>query len=81
MTTGFANVGLSGDYGASFFLTQLVGSAKARELFFTAERVDAATCLSLGIVNRVVPPARLEDVDDHMTASYFAPVTPELDLD
>ncbi len=26
-------------------------------------------------------PARLDDVDDHMTASYFAPVTPELDLD
>jgi enoyl-CoA hydratase/carnithine racemase len=55
VTTGFANVGLSGDYGASFFLTQLVGSARARELFFTAERVDAETCLALGIVNRVVP--------------------------
>ena len=54
ITTGFANVGLSGDYGASFFLTQLVGQAKARELFFIGERVDAATCLELGLVNRVV---------------------------
>jgi enoyl-CoA hydratase/carnithine racemase len=54
VTTGFANVGLSGDYGASFFLTQLVGSATARELFFTAERVDAERCERLGLVNRVV---------------------------
>jgi enoyl-CoA hydratase/carnithine racemase len=55
VTTGFANVGLSGDYGASFFLSQLVGTAKARELFYSAERVDARTCERLGIVNRVVP--------------------------
>jgi enoyl-CoA hydratase/carnithine racemase len=61
VTTGFANVGLSGDYGASFFLTQLVGTARARELFFTAERIDAATCERLGIANRVVPAARLMD--------------------
>ena len=59
VTTGFRNVGLSGDYGASFFLTQLVGTAKARELFYTGARVDAATCLLLGIVNRVVPDAEL----------------------
>jgi enoyl-CoA hydratase/carnithine racemase len=61
VTTGFANVGLSGDYGASFFLTKLVGSARARELFLTAERVDAARCEALGIVNRVVPDDRLMD--------------------
>lgn len=59
VTTGFANVGLAGDYGSSFFLPRLIGAARARELFFTAERVDAATCLSLGIVNRVVPDDRL----------------------
>jgi enoyl-CoA hydratase/carnithine racemase len=61
VTTGFANVGLAGDYGASFFLPQLVGQARARELFFTSERVDAETCLALGIVNRVVPAGRLMD--------------------
>jgi enoyl-CoA hydratase/carnithine racemase len=60
ITTGFANVGLSGDYGTSFFLTQLIGSARARELFFTADRVDAQTCLALGLVNRVVPAHSLE---------------------
>lgn len=61
VTTGFANVGLAGDYGVSFFLTHIVGSAKARELFFTAERLDAAECARLGIVNRVVPAERLMD--------------------
>lgn len=60
VTTAYARLGLSGDYGASWFLTRLVGTAKARELMFTAERVDAATCLALGLVNRVVPDAELE---------------------
>ena len=59
ITTGFANIGLSGDYGASFFLTQLVGTARARELFFSADRVDADRCEALGIVNRVVPDDQL----------------------
>jgi enoyl-CoA hydratase/carnithine racemase len=61
VTTGFANVGLSGDYGLSFFLPQLVGLAKAREFFLTAERVDAEECERIGIVNRVVPRERLMD--------------------
>ena len=61
VTTGFASVGLAGDYGASFFLTQLVGTARARELFYSAERVDAARCEALGIVNRVVPDEDLAD--------------------
>jgi len=61
VTTGFRNVGLSGDYGASFFLTQLVGTARARELFYSAARVSAAECLALGIVNRVVPDDQLRE--------------------
>jgi enoyl-CoA hydratase/carnithine racemase len=32
MTTAFARVGFSGDYGGTYFMTQLVGAAKAREL-------------------------------------------------
>jgi 2-(1,2-epoxy-1,2-dihydrophenyl)acetyl-CoA isomerase len=54
ITTAFARVGFSGDYGGTFFLTQLVGSAKARELFYFSERLGADECLSLGIANRVV---------------------------
>jgi 2-(1,2-epoxy-1,2-dihydrophenyl)acetyl-CoA isomerase len=59
--TAFARVGYSGDFGGSFFLTQLVGTAKARELYFTADLLDAQQALALGLVNRVVPDTRLEE--------------------
>jgi len=55
VSTGFARVGLAGDYGASFFLTHLVGTARAREFFLSSERLDAQTCQDMGLVNRVVP--------------------------
>jgi len=60
VSTGFARVGLSGDYGASYFLTHLVGTSRARELFFSSERIDSATCERLGIMNRVVPDDQLQ---------------------
>jgi 2-(1,2-epoxy-1,2-dihydrophenyl)acetyl-CoA isomerase len=59
--TAFARVGYSGDFGGSYYLTQLVGSAKARELYYTADILDAAEALRLGLVNRVVAEARLEE--------------------
>ncbi len=55
MTTAFARVGLAGDYGGTWFLTQLVGPAKAKELYFLPERMSMDTALELGIVNKVVP--------------------------
>ncbi|MBF6571196.1 MAG: enoyl-CoA hydratase [Candidatus Binataceae bacterium] len=57
--TAFARVGFSGDFGGTYFLTQLVGPAKARELYFTAEVLGAEEALKLGMVNRVVPAAAL----------------------
>ena len=58
--TAFARVGYSGDFGGSYFLTRLVGTAKARELYFTADILDARQALDLGLVNRVIPDAELE---------------------
>ena len=55
VTTAFRNIGLSGDYGSSWFLTRLVGPAVAKELLMTARRIPAEECLRLGIVNRIVP--------------------------
>ena len=59
--TAFARVGYSGDFGGSYYLTQLVGTAKARELYFTADLLDAPQALALGLGHRVVPDARLEE--------------------
>jgi len=60
MTTAFAKVGLTGDYGGTYLLTQLVGTAKARELYLLADRFDMTEALRLGLVNWVVPRAELE---------------------
>lgn len=61
LTTAFARVGFSGDYGGSYFLTQLVGSAKAREMYFLSDRVDADEALRLGLVNWVCTPEALAE--------------------
>jgi enoyl-CoA hydratase/carnithine racemase len=53
-------LGLSGDYGASWFLTRLVGPARAREILFLGDRLSAAECLALGLANRVLPDAELQ---------------------
>ncbi len=60
MGTIFRNVGFSGDFGGSFFLQRIVGSGKARELYFTGEVLDAAAALQIGMVNRVVEHDQLE---------------------
>jgi len=61
IATGYVRIGLSGDYGIAWLLTQLVGTARARELMFTGEKVDAARCEQIGLVNRVVPDERLQE--------------------
>jgi enoyl-CoA hydratase/carnithine racemase len=61
VSTGYLRVGLSGDYGIAWLLTRLVGTARARELMFTSDKVDAARCAAIGLVNRVVPDAKLQD--------------------
>jgi 2-(1,2-epoxy-1,2-dihydrophenyl)acetyl-CoA isomerase len=60
LTTAFVNVGASGDYGGSYFLTKLVGGAKARELYFTGRKIEGAEAAALGIVNHLVPDDQLE---------------------
>ena len=59
MTTAFARVGFSGDYGGTYFMTQLIGAAKARQLYFLSERVTATEALALGLTNWVCEPEEL----------------------
>ncbi|MDE2378271.1 enoyl-CoA hydratase [Bradyrhizobium sp.] len=61
VSTGYARVALSGDYGIAWLLTRLVGTSRARELMFTGDKVDAARCEAIGLVNRVVPDDRLQE--------------------
>jgi 2-(1,2-epoxy-1,2-dihydrophenyl)acetyl-CoA isomerase len=59
MSTAFAKMGFSGDFGGHWFLSRLVGPARARELYFTSAMLDAARMEALGLANRVVPDAKL----------------------
>lgn len=58
--TAFARVGLSGDFGGSYFLSQLVGTGRARELYYTGGELRAEEAQRLGVANRLVADDRLE---------------------
>ena len=59
--TAFGRVALSGDFGGSYYMQRLVGSGKARELYFTSAIIEADEALRIGMVNRVVPHDQLMD--------------------
>lgn len=71
VVTAFRNIGLSGDYGVSWFLNRLVGQARAKELMFCSERVSAEECERLGLVNRVFEPERFRE-EAHAYAAEIA---------
>lgn len=54
ISTAYARIALAGDYGISWLLTRAIGSARARELMFLSDRIDASRCEAIGLVNRVV---------------------------
>jgi 2-(1,2-epoxy-1,2-dihydrophenyl)acetyl-CoA isomerase len=61
LVTAFANVGASGDFGGSWFLTHLVGTAKAKELYLTSPRLTARDAMAIGMVNAVLADDGFED--------------------
>lgn len=69
ITTAFAKVGFSGDYGGTFFLTQLLGSAKARELYLLSPVLTAQEAFNLGMVTKVVPDADVEEAARELAMS------------
>lgn len=59
--TAFSKIAFSGDFGGSFFLTKIVGTAKARELYYLSDIIDASEAKSLGIVNKVIEESNIDD--------------------
>lgn len=59
LTTAFAKVGFSGDFGITWPLTRLLGEAKAKELLFLSEVLTADEALSVGLVNQIAPHEQL----------------------
>ena len=49
----FIKIGLSGDWGTTYGLTHLVGTAKAREMFYTGDMINADEAFRIGLVNQV----------------------------
>jgi enoyl-CoA hydratase/carnithine racemase len=49
------NVGVTITNGGTFFLSRKIGLARARELAYTGEFIDARRAEAIGLVNRVVP--------------------------
>jgi 2-(1,2-epoxy-1,2-dihydrophenyl)acetyl-CoA isomerase len=75
--SAFVVVGSSGDYGGAWTLPRLIGDARAREIYFLAERVGAEEALQMGLVSRVLDDA---DLLAHCTSvaervAGFAPLT------
>jgi len=68
--TAFASAGRCGDPGGSYLLTQLVGAARARELYLLDEKIDAANALAMGLVTKVVADDQLEAVAAALAAKF-----------
>ena len=58
-TSAFGRIGASGDLGCAYYLQQLVGPTKARELLMLSDKVDAAEALRIGLVSKVFPDEEL----------------------
>lgn len=67
LTTAFAKVGLSGDFGGTYFMTKLLGSAKARELYLLSPVLSGTEAHAIGLVTRTAEPGTVLD-----TAIEFA---------
>lgn len=64
LVSSFSRIGTSGDYGGSWFLTQLVGPSRAKEVYMFSDRIAAPEALALGLFNRVFPDAQLDAATD-----------------
>jgi 2-(1,2-epoxy-1,2-dihydrophenyl)acetyl-CoA isomerase len=69
---GFRRVALAVDMGLSQLLPRTVGRAKALEILFTGELIDADEALRIGLVNRVVPDSSLGEEGMSLASSLVS---------
>jgi 2-(1,2-epoxy-1,2-dihydrophenyl)acetyl-CoA isomerase len=75
LTLGFSKIGLIPDGGASFMLPLLAGFGRGLELAWTSEKIGAEEARRIGLINRVVPAAQLEDAT-RAYAAQFVNISP-----
>lgn len=68
----FARIGLMPDGGSTYFLSKMIGYARAFEWMVTAELYDAQRCREMGLVNRVVPEGELDAAVDALARRLAA---------
>lgn len=61
LATGYARLGASGDLGIGWLLSRLVGRTTTRELLFFSDRVKGAEAQAIGLVDKAMPAADLDD--------------------
>jgi 2-(1,2-epoxy-1,2-dihydrophenyl)acetyl-CoA isomerase len=71
LTELFIGIGLMPDAGSTFFLPRMVGSHRAFELCSTGRKISAQEAFDIGLVNKVVPAATLDQAVDSL-AMYYA---------
>jgi len=59
-TSAFSRIGASGDLGCAYYLQQLVGPTRAREILMLSDKIDADEALRIGLVSKVFPDDELE---------------------
>jgi len=69
-TSAYTHIGLSPDGSSTYFLSRLLGTRRAMELFMTNRTLTAAEALDWGLVNRVVPGAQLLEEASKLAAQF-----------
>ena len=80
LTQAFINIGLVPDSGASFFLPRLVGMHKAFELATRATKITATEAVAIGMINKAVPAAQLDEAVQEVVNYYAAAPTKAIAL-
>ncbi len=69
-TSAYTQIGLSPDGSSTYYLSRLIGTRRAMELYLTNRTLSAAEALDWGLVNRVVPGTQLMDEVGKLAAQF-----------